>query len=235
MVNSEPQRALVLHSRNYTDSRIIVELLTEIRGRVSTVFRLPSSRRGAARPQPFMPYLINYSGKSSLKTLTLVESAGPVYTLVGVALYCGMYLNELILRLLVSEDECPEIFDAYEKCLDQLVHIPKGEEDIPLRQFELLLLSALGYGIDFASDVSGDDISSKIERYYRFDPEAGFIPEAQDKQADGLYQGTVLALVHQGQWQSDQCRLVAKRVCRVAIGRLLGDKPLASRELFVKS
>jgi len=232
MSKVEHQRAFVLHTRSYTDSRIIVELLTRDYGRISGVFRYSSNRRGSFRPQSFLPTLVSYSGKYSLKTVSQLEADGSTFVLKGNALYCGMYLNELLLRLLAAEDSCPDIYNAYESCLNKLQVTPTGDEDIPLRCFELTLLTALGYGIDFSVDAAGEPLNP--EDYYSFSPENGFISMAGSLSSE-CYSGRTLATVADQQWEEHSCRKAAKRLCRVAINELLGDKPLVSRELFKKS
>jgi len=50
--------------------------------------------------QPFRPLLISWNQKSDLGTLTAADQVASPPALQGQALYCGLYLNELLMRLL---------------------------------------------------------------------------------------------------------------------------------------
>ena len=65
-------------------------------------------------------------------------------------LYSGLYMNELLMRLLQPEDPHRKLFDHYAAILSLLAE--GDDEEIPLRRFELVLLEELGYGFDLASD-----------------------------------------------------------------------------------
>ena len=93
--------AFVLHRRPFSESSLVVELFTRNLGRVAAL------AKGARRPgsplrllDPFQPLLIGMSGRGELPTLTHAEADGCAYALAGGALFCGFYLNELLLRLL---------------------------------------------------------------------------------------------------------------------------------------
>ena len=64
---------------------------------------------------------------------------------------------------------CPTLFVAYGRAVESLFNAA-GEES--LRRFELVLLSELGYRIDWDSDERGESIRS--DAYYRFEVDRGF-------------------------------------------------------------
>ena len=74
------QPAYILHSRPYRDTSLLLEVFTAEHGRISLVGKGARRRsRGgsnAALLQPFSPLLVSFSGRSDLKNLTQVESAG---------------------------------------------------------------------------------------------------------------------------------------------------------------
>ncbi|WP_075185580.1 DNA repair protein RecO [Teredinibacter haidensis] len=232
MLNAENEPAFVLHTRDYTDSRILVELFTQSYGRIGTAFRVGGKKYlGSAKPQSFTPLIVNFHGKSELKTLSQVEMERASWLVSGVPLYCGLYLNELIQRLLVADDPHPQLFTAYQVCLQYLSEVARGEEDILLREFEFKFLQELGYGINFLQDTLGEDIRPSPENLYFFEPESGFnhsLPYSSRQQ----FSGELLNGIVQQDWQNKAVRLAAKKICRQALGFLLGDKPLLSRELF---
>ena len=98
------QPAFVLHSRHYRDSSALVEVFTNEYGRIGLVAkgarRSVRGRASGAILQPFIPLLLSFSGRAELKTLTASEVAGEVRSLKGERLFSGIYLNELLMRLL---------------------------------------------------------------------------------------------------------------------------------------
>jgi DNA repair protein RecO (recombination protein O) len=183
----------------------------------------------AALVQPFTPLQVSWSGRGSLKTLTGCEALGPALLLSGRRLYSGLYLNELLIRLLQHEDPHHKLFNHYAATLSLLA---AGEaEEIPLRRFELVLLEELGYGFDLDCDgLSGQAIAE--EAWYHYHEEHGLVM-APESGGDRLprYLGSDLARISQGDF-SGSARLCAKRLMRQALTAHLGDRPLKSRELF---
>ena len=227
------QPAYVLHRRNYRDSSLIVDLFSEDYGRLSVVAKgaRGKPRRGsnAALLQPFSPLLISCSGRSELKTLGAYEAAAQPIALVGEQVFSGLYLNELIVRLLHSEDAYPSLFHSYIATLQLLA---QGELlDVVLRRFEFTLLQELGYGFDLALDgMSGEVLQA--DRWYVFHSEYGLVADASVRSGNvPAFAGEQLLALSEGQYDkaSRQC---AKRLMRCVLDSHLGGKPLRSRELF---
>ncbi|WP_205416545.1 DNA repair protein RecO, partial [Escherichia coli] len=66
----------------------------------------------------------------------------------GMMLYSGLYVNELLARVLEQETNYSVLFFDYLQCLQALAAEDSSPEQA-LRQFELALLHHLGYGLDF--------------------------------------------------------------------------------------
>jgi DNA repair protein RecO (recombination protein O) len=234
-VRTDLQPAYILHSRAYRDTSLLLEVFTAEQGRISLVARgaRQSGKRGsnASLLQPFQPLLISFSGRSELKTLSKVEPAGMPVALRGERMFSGLYLNELIVRLLHQHDPHPQIFARYSDVLEQLSN---GEviEDC-LRRFELFLLDDLGYKLVLTEDcASGAAVLE--EALYRYFPGHGFQMDAgggPDSQGTGLYMGRHLLSIANGVFTED-ARPTAKRLLREVLAEHLGGKPLHSRELF---
>ncbi|MDP1896582.1 MAG: DNA repair protein RecO, partial [Sulfurimicrobium sp.] len=102
----EDQPAYVLHTYPYRETSLIVEVFSQNHG------RLPLMARGARRPKSavrglllsFQPLQLNWFGKNELRTLHSAEWQGGQPLLQGMALMCGFYLNELLLKLLHRDD-----------------------------------------------------------------------------------------------------------------------------------
>lgn len=237
----ESQPAYILHSRKYRDTSLILECLTADFGRVSGVLKgvranSKSAKQRRGYTQPFVPLLISWSGKSELKTITLLEARSATIGLQGTELFSALYVNELITRLLLSGDEQPEVYTLYEWVLRAL-HAD-SHTDVVLRRFELKFLEYLGYEINFGT-IFPDDVEIITGQYYAFNPEQGFslVSVKQDHASMDVvndqivYLGDDLLAIGTGQF-TDRTRKVAKRLCREALAFRLGGKPIRSRELF---
>lgn len=224
---SEP--AYVLHARAYRETSAIIDLLTLQHGRVSVVARgARRSSRGGGQPHPFGRLLVGCAGRGQLLTLTGFDALSHRW-LTGDALYAGLYLNELLLRLLRDDDPHPGVFDGYEATLDGLA--TPGDPEPVLRRFERLLLKESGYEVTFDIDVqSGEPLIAT--RHYRFVPEVGFqeVTEAVDERL--VFAGSTLLTIAADDYADADVRRAAKHIMRRALAPHLGDKPIGSRALY---
>ena len=227
------QPAYVLHSRPYRDSSLLLEVLTAEYGRISLVARgaRRRSRGGAAGAllQPFIPLLLTYSGRSEMKNLTATEAAGQALPLRGERMFSGLYLNELLVRLLHRHDPHPRLFAAYGLALAELGRA-QGMDEV-LRRFEFMLLEELGYGFGLDVD-SATGESVQAGHWYHFHPDRGLVargPAADPEQP--AFSGSDLLAMARGQFGGGT-RLAAKRLSRLVLSSYLGEAPLRSRDLF---
>jgi DNA repair protein RecO (recombination protein O) len=227
------QDGYVLHTRPYRDSSLLVEFFSREYGRVSLVARGAKGRktRGgsvAALLQPFQAVRCAWTGRGELKTLTGCEPAGGS-GLSGKALFSGLYVNELLVRLLHHEDPHQSLFDHYQQVLQDL-QSGQGEE-LALRPFEFALLEELGYG--FALDMDGRSGAAMADdSWYHYHPDYGLVLAVGE--ADSRlprYQGCDLQEIARG-ISSEAGRKCAKQLMRHVLSTHLGEKPLRSRELF---
>lgn len=231
MSSSELTPAFVLHSRPFKESSLILELFTLEHGRCSVLARgVRGSKKNAKRAllQPFQPLSLSWVGRSDLKTLKDVESLGQSYSLVGVPSLSGLYMNELMIKLLIQWDPHPDIFNIYQNSLYNLHK--KETPSVVLREFELELIDELGYGVDWSYDTHGDLIKPELD--YGFISEQGFVllPAAPK---DALKaSGEHILSVGQRQWNNKGSLALARKVCRTIIDPLVGYKELNSRKLL---
>ena len=217
--------AFVLHRRPYQNTSLLLDCF------VAGCGRLPLVAKGAARSklkaelQPFQPLAIDWRGRGEVKTLTEAETTDKPLALHGKRLYCGLYLNELLTRLLPREERHDGLLEAYWKSLVSLVHVE--DIDWQLRLFELRLLDELGYGLQLAVTADGEAISK--EQRYHFTPDHGFTPTGHGNA--GVSGATLHALCH-GAWSERIERLEARDLMRTVLDHHLGHRPLKSRELF---
>ncbi|HYQ49126.1 MAG TPA: DNA repair protein RecO C-terminal domain-containing protein, partial [Pseudomonas sp.] len=157
-----------------------------------------------------------------------LDSVGIAAWLHGDALFSGLYLNELLMRLLPAEAPQPELFEHYALTLQALA---AGRPLEPLlRAFEWRLLGDLGYAFSLSHDINDDPIAA--DGLYRLRVDAGL--ERVHLVQPGLFNGTELIALAQVDWQAPGALLAAKRLMRQALAVHLGSKPLVSRELFRK-
>jgi DNA repair protein RecO (recombination protein O) len=218
--------AFVLHSRPYKESSSLVDLFTPA-GRSRAVLRGARGRAGSL-VRPFIPLDLELRGRSELKSVARLEAQGIPNLLSGDALFSGLYLNELLLRLLPGEDPHPQLFEHYRAILPLLAAAQPLEP--LLRSFEWRLLGELGYGFALDVDVCGAPIDPA--RQYRLHADAGL--EIVDSLQPGIFLGQDLLHMAAADWAAPGALAAAKRLMRQALAPHLGNRPLVSRELFRK-
>ena len=136
----------LLHSRPYRDTSVIADFFLRYHGRISLLYKgvRKAGKQGAKGRllQPFSPLAVSFDGRHELKTGRVLESAGPSTFLVGVQLYSGLYLNELLVRLLHRDEAADALYQFYESAL---MALKGGGIEVALRRFEHQLLSELGW------------------------------------------------------------------------------------------
>lgn len=221
--------AFVLHRRRYRDTSLLLELFSQRQGRVAVIAKGALSGRNsrAGLLQPFVPLLAQWRGRGEIQTLTGVEAAARPVALHGKPLYCGFYLNELLVRLCHRHDPQVPLFAAYGAALEQLAG--GADMDGVLRGFEMTLLSALGLAPDLSMTADRGE-AVLPDRHYRVDPVGGpWQTGSDDRQA---ITGSTLLGLASGNDLSDTGRKQARRLLRGILAHHLGDRPLKSRELF---
>ncbi len=226
------QPTWLLHRRPFRNTSLLVDLFCQDHGRITAVAR--GARRAKSRMggllQPFTPMRVSFSGRGDVKTLTGAESAGNAMALVGERLFSGLYINELLSRLLHAHVEHPRLFEAYGKSISALAtSAPLGKI---LRRFELELLADLGYAVNLESDCR-EHKPLAAGKSYRYLPEIGF-EEAPVDADDGkrIFSGAHLLALGRLDLEDPETATSAKRLLRQALEVHLGGKPLHSRKLF---
>jgi len=229
------QPAYVLHSQPFQNTSLLVDFFTMDYGRVRAVAKGARSAKSKHRSllQLFQPLLVSLSGRGELKTLTGLESSLGALRLEGQRLFSGMYINELLMRLLMNHVEHKQLYLAYQDTIAAL----QGDSAIHLllRQFELCLLSELGYGINLDSDCHTHE-PIDVERSYRFTPDIGFQVLVDDCQHNSskAYLGSHIVSLREHDLTDTEVVKAAKRLLRTALAAHLGGKALHSRSLFAK-
>ena len=216
---------------------MIADLFTLNQGRVSAIVhgaRKSQGKQPAKRAlvQAFTPLMVTFTGRGELRTSLQFEAAGAPLNILGNRLYSGLYVNELLLKLLALDDPYPNLFAYYQALLNQLTTEAPIEQC--LRPFEVHLMDELGYHMVLDKDyISGQDVVS--ESNYQLHALHGVC--LNQMQQGGVDQpvamsGKVLLQLAAGDYLDSECLKVAKYMARTNLSQLLGGKPLQSRNLF---
>jgi len=223
----------VLHRRDFGNTSLILEVFGSAHGRIAVLAKgAKQPRRGRAVGgevlQAFRPLWLSWSGRGEVKTLIRFEPAGPAVGLTGKTLFCGLYLNELLVRLLGRGDPQDALFAFYNSAL---VSLAAAEEVEPvLRQFELRLLHEIGYSVVLDKEaMSGRPVVSGLR--YVYEPEFG-LREAGEGSLQFSVSGETLLRLVAGESLCGPMAREARGLLRRLLAPYLGDRPLKSRELF---
>jgi DNA repair protein RecO (recombination protein O) len=228
MARIQLEPAYVLHSRSFRETSLIVEAFTREHGRIAVVARGAKSARSRWRNvlQPFRPLLLSWNQKTDLGTLTAADQVASPPPLQGQSLYCGMYLNELLMRLLHRGDPHVEVFERYRAVLSELAN--EAQPQPILRVFEKHLLEAIGYAMLLDREYSnGGDIQA--QSWYDYKPDRG--PERCNGPGKGRVSGDSLLALHMEDLSEENLPEL-RMLMRSVLGYHLGGKPLASLSLF---
>lgn len=229
---TEQEPAFVLHSYAYKESSLIVEAFTRHRGRVGLLARGARRPRSAIRGTllAFHPLRLSWSAAGELGTLTTAEWAGGQPALSGMALMCGFYLNELLLRLLPREDAHEALFDAYAEAVARL-----GAGDEPsalLRAFELRMLRELGYAPPLDRD-AGSGTPVQAGARYAYLPERGPLAlTGADAEEDFTVSGQTLLDMSREDFSRQETRDEARRLIRRLIAARLAGQTLHTSDML---
>ena len=222
--------AFILHQRVFRESSLLLDIISRDHGRISLVAKgvRKQKRSQAGLLQIYQPLLLSWQGRRDLQTLTAVEPNGPAYLLRAESALCGLYINELMMKLLPVGESESDLYIDYQKALFGLQEALQNE--ITLRLFEKQLLSHLGYGLVLDQDVeTGEPIDDGKDYYYVADE--GLYCWQTGQQRNRISGRSLQHLVTEQDFDEKSLNEI-KQLMRMVIHFYLGDKPLRSRELF---
>jgi len=224
----DQQPVWVLHRRLWRETSLLVELFSPDYGRLGLVAR---GARGTRSPwrgliEPFSPLTVAWTQRGELGTLRAAEALGGRVGLTGSALWCGLYVNELLLVLTGRDEPLPNLYAVYTQILPALAE--PGERAGALRRLELALLAELGVLPDLTRDAgSGGPIDP--DALYDVRADAGLVRCEREGRATvpGRW-----ALMLAGEVPADSASLAqARRLTRVLIDHQLAGRRLRTREM----
>lgn len=222
----------MLHRRAYRETSFLVDVFTQEQGKQRVVAKGVRNNKQAKSSllQAFLPLQVSIAGRHELKSLHQIEATGCAFVLQGNHLYSAMYLNELLLRLLPADIPFDILYRAYAMSLQALAE--KADIEPILREYELLLLQELGYAVVLTH--TGDSSEPvQPDALYQFAPQQGLTIQRGGYTPNRSFSGDTLLAISRADWHRESLR-AAKRLTRLALRPLLGNKPLKSRELFLQ-
>ena len=241
----------LLHQRPYQEKRALYCLFSQQHGVIHGV-----GKKGAPL---FMPIQLFATGKRDLKTFSQINIASQNSTQANITItdiasapksvsydsitgqqqYSALYLNEILWRLLPTEDPMPILWQHYQASLQQLRQpLSTTELRLCLRQFEQALFDELGFTLTLSHDSSQDAITP--DGTYHFLPDAGLVAvlkshetaeHLQRSNAQSIFSGTdIIKMVQLG--ITDTTLDNWSKLYRQLMDHLLDYQPLQSRLLW---
>lgn len=227
------QPAYVLHTYPFRETSLIIEVFSRDFGRMALLARGARRPRSAIRGllMAFQPLELAWSGKGEVLTLMKAEWQGGQPLLSGEALFCGYYLNELLMHLLPREDAHERLFACYKMMLQNLSADSSGKvQEANLRRFEKALLQELGYGLTLGHDSDGRPISP--ESFYTYRIEEGPVLIASADGAAQVVRGKTLLDLKAEDFSDNRTRIESKQMMRTLMAYYLAGKELETRKIF---
>ncbi len=221
MKSDRPESAVpgfVLHARPFRENSRIVELVARDAGRVAVIAR---GRAGVVRP--FVLLDLAWRGRGELPSLTLGEERR-VFPLVGRAMVCALYVNELVLKLFPRDARAGEIVGILHRAYESLLAPARPEH--ALRAAEWSLLRLIDSGLEHLSDA---EIST--DAHYLYQPEEGLSDPVAVGVA-GALSGAALRALATGSSLADNDQRAARDFMRRLIDQYLDGREIQTRRLL---
>ena len=231
-MNVEFAPAFILHQRPYRETSLLLDVFSEQYGRVSLVAKgvRQKKRSQAGILQLYQPLALSWVGRGDLYTMTSAEALSARYRLTAEAALCGLYINELMVKLLPANVPEPDVFNAYKTALSGLQEAENTE--IILRLFEKRLLLHLGYGLVLDREAETGTLINEAS-HYTYQADAG-LRLAQENTTEYIISGRSLLHLSSEDGFDKQSLKEIKQLMRSVIHFYLGGKPLHSRQLFAE-
>ncbi|MGZ5132456.1 MAG: DNA repair protein RecO [Caldimonas sp.] len=227
-----PLAAFVLHSYDWSESSLILDLFTREQGRIVV------AAKGAKRPfsqlrgvlLPFQRIQVTLGRQaagedaSEVHNLRGADWLGGAAMLTGATLFSGFYVNELLMKLLARHDPHPALFDAYAETVAALGASSEPGGQAALRAFEIVLLREIGLLPDLGVESTTGRPVVADERY-RLLGDAGVVA-AGGGAIDATASGATLAALQAALAGGDLAALQ-----RVAARSLVELRPLLRAKL----
>lgn len=207
MSRSRITEAFLLSSRPFKETDCLAELWTEKLGRIRCRF-------GTKVPEPYRQFELKLSKSSKLQSVNSFRYTQPVLIDSSHARFMGLYVNELIYRLLPLAQDDSLLFGRY---ISTLLFLNESKSvQAALRYFEQGVLASIGMAVDYRTDVSSVELST--DKAYRFEAGKGFIEDAR-----GRYPGDRILAVSLQDYSVKGALSLARECQRLQIDQALAE------------
>lgn len=212
------QQLYVLHRQPLNESDWLLTVFSRESGRLTLV---TPGRRHQIELVLHTSYQADWRKAADWPRI-VAASERDVCHLEGDALFCGLYANELLVRLLMANEPAPALYDHYASVLAAL---SRGDHPEPwLRILEYQALQHAGYGFSWGATADGRPLSAG--QRYDFVAGTGLISSSSGTyRAEWLLPFTGIGKPDETSWRC------AKQILRLAIDAAM-ERPLVSRQLF---
>ncbi|MEE4245389.1 MAG: DNA repair protein RecO [Kangiellaceae bacterium] len=227
-------RFVVLHTRPYQESSLIIDAFAEKHGRLSFIakgIKNPKKSHLRAHLQMTAELEAPVSSRGNLKSLNQFEVVTPPSVFVGERFAVANYVSELCLRGLQPNEVQTDLYATVKTTFAGLADAQAIEP--LLRKFESVLIIAMGIMPNYQTDADGNKVVA--ENFYQlFNNEAFKLVDKQSLELAGqrIFSGHCLQnmLTVENLTKSDLTDL--KFLNRRLLMSIIGSKPLQSRRLW---
>jgi len=219
----------VLHSRRFRENSLLLDVFSKDYGRVGLVARRSTAKKKASfNPfQAFNEYQIRWRGKGELQNLQSADALQNAF-LEKKNLICGLYCNELLIKLTARHIPLEQLYRSYHTAVVNLERASKPEAI--LRQFESDLLAEIGHAINLYDDYRTGAPLDAAQDYF-FHPRVGFSTLAIGEGETRISGAELESLRHNDLTEASTARII-KVIHASTLAFLMGEKKLNSRELY---
>ena len=215
--------SFIIHSRPYSETSIIFDILTESNGLISLIAKGIKKKKDGLLLQPFKELQLSYTSKGSLPILTKFEIINSFPKIKNKYLLIGLYFNELIYKFIPKGEPLPSLYSLYKNQLEYM-KTTKDTPDVILLTFETMFLKEIGYEVVRAQIQSSNIIWDKK---YFYDHEVGF-REVSNNHSSTLISGKSLYHLLEYEFSLiDEIKGV-RNIIKNIINELLGNKKIKS-------
>lgn len=241
MTKRRQYTALVLRTKAYRETSLMIDFFTAEDGRLSGVQKGYRGRRAHRTIQSFLLGSLdasNTQGLVSVYDFDVINNLAPK----GEQTASGFYVLELIFRALGERQQEPLLFAAAVQVLADL-QVGTAPRFI-LRKFERALLDQLGFGLDFERAIDGrthEPEAIRVDALYSYQPGLGFVRESDKcvahtggKVSPGtvVLSGDSLQRIESENYVDARVGRDARLLYQSALTLLIGHEPLESRKLL---
>lgn len=225
-MTAESINAYFLHKRLSGETSLRVSFFTREHGVVEALYKGGRTPRKQSILQPFSPLWLALDARRDCFYVQKIECESSILQLPGIALYAGLYVNEIVYSLLKPHDASDTLYSAYIQSLESLASAKcRLTVEAILRRFERVLLSAVGYALSLTHDMPSGEGIDPMETY-QFIAGVGLVQSHQ-----GLLGRHILSVAEDHLDDPNVLR-TAKYIHQKAIAHAMDGKEIKTRALY---